>query len=84
MTGWRPRRIHSIIQRNPPDLATMLAPSGPLPPSIAEFGREAHPQLLGEEELVDEMRRRGYRLEWRRERAVASGKAMIGLTFNRL
>jgi hypothetical protein len=84
MTGWRPRRIHSIIQRNPPDLATMLAPTGPLPPSIAEFGRQAHPELLDEEELVEDLHGRSYRLECRRERAVPGGKAMVGLTFNRL
>jgi hypothetical protein len=82
MTGWHPKCIHTVIQRNPPDLAQMLTPTGPLPPSIAEFGRDTHPELLKEEELVVEMGVRGYWLRVRREREVPGSKVMIGLSFN--
>ena len=83
MTGWSPRAVHAVIQRNPPDVAAMLTPSGPLPPSIRALAGDAHPQLMDEAELASGMRERGYAPGRRRERAVAAGKAMVGLTFNR-
>lgn len=81
IAGWAPRAVHLIIQRNPPEMVSAVTPGRELPGSLAEFARTAHPILLDEGEVRAAMARLGFRAEATRERAVADGKAMVGLSF---
>ena len=81
LAGLGARRIHVVIQRNPPSLETAITMTRRLNKTIAEFARMANPGLLDEPELVSEFENSGYQLRCVRERPVADGKVMVGISF---
>jgi 2-polyprenyl-3-methyl-5-hydroxy-6-metoxy-1,4-benzoquinol methylase len=78
-----PDTLHIIIQCNPENMASAIAPSRKLNASMRAFAATAHPQLVAGDELSEYLKSLGYVLKARDERAVADGKTMLGLSFHR-
>jgi hypothetical protein len=79
----RPGSCGIIIQENPDGMSTPLTPGRSLPPSIAEAARMAEGSLVGRQELVTSMSRKGYACCDSACREVADGKRLLGLLFAR-
>lgn len=71
-----------VIQLNPPDMATAVSPGRTPPGSMAAF-KHVHPNLIDEGELAAELGRLGMTPVSRSPKAVADGKTMLALTFQR-
>ena len=71
-----------VIQLNPPEMATAVSPGRTPPGSMIAF-KHVHPNLIDERKLVAELGRLGLALEARSPKAVADGKTMLALTFER-
>lgn len=75
-------QVMLVIQINPPEMATAVSPGRTPPGSMAAF-KHVHPNLIDESDLVAEMGRLGLAVRSRSPKAVADGKTMLALTFER-
>ncbi len=75
--------LHIIIQRNPENMASAIAPARKLNASMQAFAATAQPKLVASNELIECLKSSGFVLNARAERAVADGKMMLGLSFHR-
>ena len=73
----RPGHVLVVIQRNPEGALPYRERIG----TMRLFGSEVEPNLIQLTALVEEFDRLGFRLKLQRKRAVADGKAMVGLLF---
>ena len=72
-----------IIQKNPEDMKSAVAPNRVLPPSLQEAMKGEHAELLDSEELTDFLSNLGFQLEQEDRRQVADEKQMCGFVFKR-
>jgi SAM-dependent methyltransferase len=72
-----------IIQENPPSMTSAVTPGRPLPPTIEEAVRTAHPELVPRTPLIASWTKERYHLVHSAVRNVADGKRLVGLLFRR-
>lgn len=78
---WESRRVLTVIQENPKDLASAVTPGRTVPGTMNVFRERAHPQLVPVDELTEAMAELGYRLERLQPAPVSDGKRMLGCWF---
>ena len=78
-----PDHLHIVIQCNPEGLVEAIAPGRKLNLSMQAFADFAHPILVSSKQLIDFLRRLGYRLTAQQDRRVADNKTMLALSFMR-
>ncbi len=81
LIGLEPGRLYSIIQENPPDMASAITPSRE-PVGSMRVIREAGPVLVPHAELTREMDGLGYSLLATERRGVPDAKTMVGLVYD--
>jgi hypothetical protein len=81
LIGLRPGLCGIILQENPPGMETAVTPGRPVPPSLAEAMREAHPTLVPRPELEAAFAARGYQCRQAQAEEVADGKRLVALLF---
>lgn len=82
--GLSPERLDIIIQSNPEDMASAIAPTRKLNPSMQAFAAIAKPTLIASDQLIEFLQSLGYGLQTRNERTVADEKVMLGFSFCRI
>ena len=78
-----PNDLHIVIQRNPEGLGEAIAPRRKLNPSMQAFANSAQPIWVPREQLIDFLKRLGYRLTAQQDRGVLDNKTMVKLRFMR-
>jgi hypothetical protein len=78
---WQSRRVLTVIQENPADVASAVTPGRTVPGTMNVFREKAHPQLVPVDELTAAMAELGYRLEQVQPAPVSDGKRMLGCWF---
>jgi hypothetical protein len=74
--------ILTVIQENPPALASAMTPSRTVTGTMSVF-KEIHPTLLSKAELAAEFAAHGFFGKSQSERLVLDDKKMIALEFRR-
>jgi len=75
-------RILTVIQENPPALASAVTPSRPVAGTMSVF-KEVHPFLLSKTKLAAEFAARGFVQTFQAEKSVLDEKKMLALEFRR-
>jgi hypothetical protein len=78
---WESRRVLTVIQENPADVASAVTPGRTVPGTMNVFRERAHPQLVPLAELTTAMAELGYVLEQVQPAPVSDGKRMLGCWF---
>lgn len=78
---WESRRVLTVIQENPADLASAVTPGRTVPGTMNVFRERARPQLIPIDELTAAMAEIGYQLEHLHPAPVSDGKRMLGCWF---
>lgn len=79
----KPEILIFVVQRNPTDMSTMVAPHRELPGSLKEASECEKPCLIDQDELVRFMSGIGFSAVSLQEREVPDGKTMCGFVFKR-
>jgi hypothetical protein len=80
---WESRRVLTVIQENPADVASAVTPGRTVPGTMNVFRESARPQLVPLAELTAAMADLGYQLEQVDPAPVSDGKRMLGCWFVR-
>ena len=80
---WESRRVLTVIQENPADVASAVTPGRTVPGTMNVFRDRARPTLVPLAELTDAMAELGYQLEQVQPAPVSDGKRMLGCWFVR-
>jgi threonine dehydrogenase-like Zn-dependent dehydrogenase len=80
---WESRRVLTVIQENPADVASAVTPGRTVPGTMNVFRESARPQLVPLAELTAAMADLGYQLEQVHPAPVSDGKRMLGCWFVR-
>ena len=80
---WESRRVLTVIQENPADLASAVTPGRTVPGTMNVFRERAHPELVPLAELTAAMAELGYELKQVQPAPVSDGKRMLGCWFVR-
>jgi len=78
LTALQAKYLYLVVQLNPPDMATAIAPSRTPEGTMRVFG-QAQSSLLDIAELTTALAAAGYAIVSEHPRAVADGKTMLGL-----
>jgi threonine dehydrogenase-like Zn-dependent dehydrogenase len=78
---WQSRRVLTVIQENPANLASAVTPGRTVPGTMNVFRERAHPELVPLAELTAAMADLGYTLEQVHPAPVSDGKRMLGCWF---
>lgn len=73
-----------IIQKNPEDMKSAVAPNRVLPSSLQEAMKGEHAELVDGVELIVFMSNLGFQLEHEDRRQVADEKQMCGFVFRKV
>lgn len=84
MAGLNPESILLVIQSNPSDMVTMVAPHRELPGSLKACASGEKPHLIDPDELRLFLHQLEFELAHSDIREVADGKAMCGYVFRRV
>lgn len=80
---WESRRVLTVIQENPVDIASAVTPGRTVPGTMNVFRERARPELVPLAELTVSMEELGYVLERVQPAPVSDGKRMLGCWFVR-
>ena len=80
---WQSRRVLTVIQENPADVASAVTPGRIVPGTMNVFRDRARPTLVPLAALTDAMAELGYQLEQVQPAPVSDGKRMLGCWFVR-